>query len=392
VNTVPHGGALAAFRLDDPEIVEAADSGGLLRRIASAAAQVRMSLRASEEASLTFSRPRAIVVVGGGASAIAGDVLAAVCGTRTQVQVTTVRGYQLPGWVGAADLVLGVSASGIGTEVRALAAEAVRRGCDFVGIGPARSPLADIAAQARAAYVPLSLEGTGRSSLWALAVPLVFIASRLGVTRISDGEYEEAAELLEEVSHQCRPSSESFVNPAKSLALDISGTVPLIWGGSPLAVVAAQRFSSLLAQNAKYPSLAGNFPAVAHDQVSVLDGPFAPSPAPAFPSAEDIGAEIGDDDDGDEPAPPELRLVLIADAEGEHEVHTRMREAAGSIAADRGVLTSTLAMEGEGLLRRLASVTQVLDYTSAYLGIASGLDPLASAARGELRNLAQQAQ
>jgi hypothetical protein len=69
-----------------------------------------------------------------------------------------------------------------------------------------------------------------------------------------------------------------------------------------------------------------------------------------------------------------------------------MREAAESIAEERGILMSSLALEGEGPLRRLVRVTQLLDYTSAYLGIASGLDPLASAARGDLRNLAQQAE
>jgi len=392
--STPNGGALAGLRLDDPEVVEAGDSGGLLRRVASAAAQVRTSLRASEEAGLSLSRPRAIVVAAGGASALAGDALAAVCGSGTQIQVITVRGYQLPGWVGAADLVLGVSASGAGAEVLALAREAVRRGCDFTGIGPAKSPLADLAEQARAGYVPVSVDGSGRSSLWALLVPLVFIAARAGAARISDGEYEAAASLLEEVSHQCRPSSESFMNPAKSLALDIWGTVPLIWGASPLAAVAARRFASLLAQNAKYPAVAGEFPTVAHDQVAILDGPFAPAPAPTFPSAEDLGA-LGDDEDDDidddVPGTPELRLVLLADTAGEHEADTRMREAAESIAGDRRVLTSGLTLDGEGSLRRLASVTQVLDYASAYLGIAAGLDPLASPARGDLRNLAQQA-
>jgi hypothetical protein len=233
--------------------------------------------------------------------------------------------------------------------------------------------------------------GSGRSSLWALAVPLLFIASRLDVARIDDEEYEAVAALLEEVSHQCRPSSESFVNPAKSLALDIAGTVPLIWGGSPLATVAAQRFASLLAQNAKYPAIAGEFPTVAHDQVSVLDGPFAPRPAPVFPSAEDFDAGPEDDDEDDARPTPEVRLVLLADAEGENPVHTRMREAAESIAGERGILLSSLALEGEGALCRLASVTQLLDYTSAYLGIAFGLDPLASAARGDLRNMALQA-
>lgn len=389
----PQEGALAAFRLDDLQVVEAGDSGGLLRRIASTAAQVRTSLRACEEAGLELARPRAIVVAAGGASAQAGEVLAAVCGLGTQVQVTTVRGYRLPGWVGAADLVVGVSSSGAGAEVRALAAEAVRRGCDFVGVGPAKSPLADIAAQANGAYVPVEVDGSGRSSLWGLTVPLVFIASRLGAVRIPDDEYEGAAAVLEEVSHQCRPSSESFVNPAKSLALDISGTLPLIWGASPLAAVVARRFASLLATSAKYPALAGEFPGATHDQVSILDGPFVPAPAPAFPSAEDLEADLEDDEDEDEvgpPGPPEPRLVLIGDPGGEEPVYRRMREATATIAAERGILMSPLTLEGEGPLRRLASVTQLLDYASAYLGIASGLDPLASPAREDLRNLVQE--
>jgi glucose/mannose-6-phosphate isomerase len=84
VNTPPGGAALAAFRLDDPEIVEAGDPGGMLRQIASSAAQVRTALRACAEADLSElgpdSRPRAIVVAGSGGaggSAFACDALPA---------------------------------------------------------------------------------------------------------------------------------------------------------------------------------------------------------------------------------------------------------------------------------------------------------------------------
>ena len=63
-----------------------------------------------------------------------------------------------------------------------------------------------------------------------LAVGMV-IASRLGVTQIDAATYESVAVAMEDMSHQCRPSSESFVNPAKSLALDVVGTLPVIWGG-----------------------------------------------------------------------------------------------------------------------------------------------------------------
>ena len=40
-----------------------------------------------------------------------------------------------------------------------------------------------------------------------------------------------------------------------------------------------------------------------------------------------------------------------------------------------------------GPLRRLAGMVQLIDYASVYLGIASGIDPLAIAAIKDLRDL-----
>jgi glucose/mannose-6-phosphate isomerase len=404
VNT-PHGGvALAAFRLDDPELVESGDPGGMLRQVASSAAQVRTAVRACDETDLSAlrpeSRPRAIVVAGAGGSVFAGETLAAICGPRAPVQVIGVSGYQLPGWVGAADLVIAVSRSGETAEVLALAAEAARRGCDLAAVAAPGSPLQQVALAARGTFIPVTSGGQpapARSMPWALAVPLLVMASRLGVARVDAAAYESAAAAMEDISHQCRPSSESFVNPAKSLALDLVGTLPLIWGGSPLANVAARRFASQLAANAKYPSLAGALPDAGHDQVATFDGPFAPAPEPDFPAAEDFG-----DDSFDELSPadvsaltgtsdgnPLLRLVLLADRAGEPSAVIRSREAAVSLAGARGIEVSEIAMDGTEPLVRLAGAIHLLDYASVYLGIACGIDPLAIAAIKDLRDLTE---
>ncbi len=300
MNTPEGGVALAALRLDDAELVEAGDPGGMLRQVASSAAQVRTALRACAEADLSELRPdvrpRAIVVAGSGGaggSVFACDALAAICGTGSPVQVTGTFGYQLPGWIGAADLVIAVSRSGHTAEAIALAGEAARRGCHLVGVGAPGSPLQELAARARGTFIPVTTVGPARAMAWALTVPLLVAAARLGVARISDEDYEAAAAIMEDVSHQCRPSSESFVNPAKSLALDLVGRLPVIWGGSALAAAAAGRFASQLAANAKYPAVLGLLPAAGHDQVAAFDGPYAPSPEPAFPAAEDFGGSGG---------------------------------------------------------------------------------------------------
>ena len=413
------GGAdfvLAADRLDTPDVVEAADPADMLRQVASAAAQVRTALRSCAETDLSAftpdARPRAIVVAGMGGSGLAGQMLNAMTGLSSPVQVVVSQAERLPGWVGAADAVIAVSCSGSTPETLTMAAEAARRGCRLAAVGTEGSPLHRIAEQARAPFVPVAPAGLPRSMLWALAMPLLVIADRLGVTRIGPDVYELAASRLEEVSHQCRPASESFVNPGKSLALNLVGTLPVVWGTSVLSGVAARRFASQLNENAKYPAITGALPEAAHNQVAAFDGPFAPrssrlsapsgqepgrhepgrhEPGPSPTSADDV-ADIGGLADWDldyeetEQASgfTALRLVLITDP-GENPRVGAQRAAVTELAGQRGVGMSELAMDGEHPLVRLAGVIQLTDYASVYLAIASGIDPGQTVAIADLQ-------
>jgi glucose/mannose-6-phosphate isomerase len=404
------GGAefvLAADRLDTPDVIEAADPGDMLRQVASAAAAVRTALRSCQETDLSAftpdARPRAIVVAGLGGSGLAGEILGAVTGAGSPVQVVTAQAGRLPGWVGAADAVIAVSGSGTTAETLAVTAEAARRGCRLAGVGPEDSPLRRITEQARAPFVPVVAAGPPsatlpRSRLWGLAIPLLVIAERLGVARVGAEVYEQAASRLEEVSHQCRPASESFVNPGKSLALDLVGTLPLVWGTSALSAVAARRFASQLSDNAKYPAIVGVLPEAAHSQIAAFDGPFTPgtrpSPGPAAePTSADPFAAPGDlpdlpswdlDYEDTRPGFTPLRLVLIVDPEQDQRVAAQQR-AVTELAAQRGIGLSELAMDGEHPLVRLAGVVQLADYASVYLAIASGIDPSQAAAVSDLQ-------
>jgi len=394
------GGAdfvLAADRLDTPDVVEAADPGDMLRQVASAAAQVRTALRSCAETDLSAftaeGRPRALVVAGLGASGLAGEMLNAMAGLSSPVQVVVSPGERLPGWVGAADAVVAVSCSGSTPETLAIATQAARRGCRLAGVGAEGSPLHRIAEQARAPYVPVVPSGLSRSMLWAAAIPLLVIAEQMGVTRIGPDVYELAAARLEEVSHQCRPASESFVNPGKSLALDLVGVLPMVWGTSALSEVAARRFTSQLLQNAKYPAICGVLPDAAHGQVAAFDGPFAPrssrlSAQEPGPGPDELADLPGWDLDYEETEQASgftaLRLILIADSGADQRVSAQ-RAAVTELAGQRGVGISELGMDGEHPLVRLAGVIQLTDYASVYLAIASGIDPGQTVAIRDLR-------
>jgi glucose/mannose-6-phosphate isomerase len=394
------GGAefvLAADRLDTPDVIEAADPGDMLRQVASAAAQVRTALRSCAETDLSAfaadGRPRAIVVAGMGGSGLAGEMLNAMAGLSSPVQVVVSQAERLPGWVGAADAVVAVSCSGGTPETLAIATEAARRGCRLAAVGAEGSPLHRIAEQASAPFIPVVPLGLARSMLWAVAVPLLVIAERIGVARIGTDVYELAASRLEEISHQCRPASDSFVNPGKSLALDLVGELPMVWGTSALSGVAARRFASQLQENAKYPAIYGMLPEAAHSQVAAFDGPFAPRSSRL--SGQEPGAGPDDmselpgwdlDYEEDEAASgfTALRLILIADPDEDPRVASQ-RAAVTELAGQRGVGISELAMDGEHPLVRLAGVIQLADYASVYLAIASGIDPGQTVAIRDLR-------
>ena len=366
-------------RLDDLALLEAGDPGGVLRQVASAAAQVRTLARVTADTDLgpvlSAGRPRSIVVAGMGGSGMAGEVLAAVCGPGAALPVVTHHDYRLPGWVGAADLVIAVSCSGQTEETLSATEEAVRRGCPLLAVGQAGSALALIAEQARAPFIPVEPAGMPRVMLWSLAVPLMVIADLLGVADIPAAGLEAAAADLERVSHLCRPDSESFVNPAKTLALELAGTLPMIWGSSPLTGVAATRFGGQLNENAKYPAITGVLPEANHNQVVAFDGPFAPWPA---------GGEVVLDEEKDPRPPVPLRLVILRDRQ-EHPQVARRREVSAELAAQRGIEVSELAADGDTPLQRLASLIQLIDYATVYLGIAIGVDPGPIAVISELK-------
>ncbi|MGI8697589.1 MAG: bifunctional phosphoglucose/phosphomannose isomerase [Mycobacteriales bacterium] len=369
----------AEVRLDDAAAVEAGDPAGMLRAVASSAAQVRQAVTLAAEAGVDRigrdGRPRAMVVTGMGGSGVSGDVLAAVAGIGCPVPIVTHRGYGLPGWVGPADLVAAVSCSGSTEETLSATDEALRRGCRLLMVGAADSPLSQRAEQAGAPYVVVPGGRQPRASLWALSVPLVVAAAALDLLPAPPAVLEATAARLESVSGRCRPTSDSFPNPAKALAIELAGALPMVWGASPLAGVAAYRFKTQLAENAKYPAMFGVLPEANHNQVVTFDGPYAGGPAEQ-------------DFFRDRAAEPELRtrlhLVLLRDPD-EHPQTARRAEVSRELARQRGIDVSELVAEGDSPLERMASLVALIDYATVYLALLLGIDPTPVTAISELK-------
>jgi glucose/mannose-6-phosphate isomerase len=358
--------------LDEVAALEAGDPAGMLPAIASGAAQVREAALFAREAGVGAlaedGRPRAVVVCGMGGSGIAGDVLAAVAGIGCPVPVLTHRGYGLPAWVGAADLVIAVSCSGATEETLSATEEAVRRGCRLLVVGATNSPLESLGARGRAVFVPVTQGRQPRATVWALSTPLVVAADALGILSADPEAVEATAVQLEQIALSCRPDADHFANPAKKLALELTGALPVVWGTSPLAGVAAYRFACQLNENAKFPAVWGVVPEANHNQVVAFDGPFAGSAARPI---EDLFRDRVEDE---LPEQTRMRLVLLRDND-EHSQVTRRTEVSMDLAEDRGIGVSVVRADGVSAFERLASVIGVVDWASAYLALLEGRDP-----------------
>ncbi len=375
--------------LDDPAALAAGDPGGMLRAIASAGPQIREAMQLVGETKLVGigdeGRPRAVVVAGVGTAARAGDMLATVAGTRSPVPILSHRSPGVPGWVGAADVVIAVSASGQSPEALAAAEAAARRGARLVAVGAPDTPLQSVAERVRAPFVPVPRRAPARVSLWSLLVPVLLAGRALGLVKITEADLVETATRLDTDAEACRESAEAFVNPAKSLALDLSGSIPVVWGASPLATVAAGRFADMLSANARYPAVSGGLGEVGRGRIGLLDGVFG-----GLVEAErDIFADPQED-----VGPTRLHLVLLRDGglagddqgnDEPAEVEEQRAEAVAVLARRRGVRCTVFPAEGGSPLERLASLVSVPDFASVYLALAHGFDPLAVPAVSELK-------
>lgn len=379
--------------LEDTEELQARDPSAVLRSLAGAGAQVRHGLGITEESLpqrwSADDRPRAVLVAARGGVAVVADALAAIVGYEGPVPVLALTGGKLPSWVGSLDLVICLSLSGQAEGAVSIAAEAGRRGAALVTIGADDSPLAQVSARFRGAHIPLPRPAwqatsapTSRTAMWAMLTPALLVCDRLGLLPEeglgSPADLAGVAEALDAEAEICRVGLESFVNPAKSLALELADSVPVLLGDSPLGGVAARRGASVLARTARVPALHGSLPDDAGDIVATFDGPFTPS-------REDIFA----DPFLDGPTSAQLRLLLLDLQDGiGFDVVCRIAEDSGT---RNTVVHADLTADrddppGGSALHRFARVVARVDFAAAYLALAGGYDPAVTPHVADLRD------
>ncbi|MBE1465472.1 hypothetical protein [Kibdelosporangium phytohabitans] len=244
--------------LDDPARLSEADSDGLLRAAAQAGAQVRSVVEIAAEIGvdrvLADVRPRALLIVTGpGLGGALADLLVALLGPACPVPVVVTD--QVPGWVGPLDVVITHTEDPGDRDLAESIGRATRFGATVVVTAPQDGPVAAAGAGRALLLPPRVPVPPGFAFPRALATALLSLTT-MGLLRT---DMDRFADELDKEAEKGHPAHESFVNPAKSLALRLSDRVPLLWGLDPAATAVAAHARHVLAAHAGFVCDAGSY-------------------------------------------------------------------------------------------------------------------------------------
>jgi len=334
-------------RLDDEQALSVADIR--LRGLAESGSRVRRELVATAEAVAEAvarrdgaGRPRAVVAAGPDSR-----LLRAVLEPTCPVPFVAWPAPGVPGWVGSLDLVVVLAPTGGDPGTAAAVAEAGRRGAQVVVASPPASLVGEHASGRDVSLLPA--ETTDPLAL--AVVMLSFLdQARLG----PHTSVEAVASALDDVAVACSPHRDLATNPAKSLAIALADTTPVVWGGSALAARAARRVAEELRRATGRSAIAG-------DVEHLLPVIEAARPRDVFADPFDGAGEARPglvvlDDRSD--AADEGRSLL--GAQRRHLVET---------ADAKGVRVEILSADGDGEMARYASLLLQGRYAAEYLRV-----------------------
>jgi hypothetical protein len=234
--------------LDDLGRLTDVDVDGLLPASARAGAQVRATLEVAREAGiqrLAGQVPRALVLLtrpGLGPASV--KLLMALLGRACPIPVVVTD--TAPPWLGALDVLVAHTDDPGDIELAESVDRAGRFGTGVVLTAPEDGPVAAAAAGKSVLITPRVPVPPGFGFPRALAAGLI-TATTLGLLRT---DLDMVADELDREAERGHMQHESFVNPAKALALRLAERTPLLWGLDDVATGVGLHAAQMLATHA----------------------------------------------------------------------------------------------------------------------------------------------
>jgi glucose/mannose-6-phosphate isomerase len=352
--------------LDNPKELAAIDRAGMLPVVERFGEQVKdaLGIGASDVRLPESKGLKAVVVLGMGGSGISGDVVGALAPEAgMKMPLITEKGYQLPSYVDSECLVFAVSYSGNTEETLSCLQQARDAGARLVAV----SSDGQLVETADREGIPLFVVPGGfqpRAALGYLFVPILSALERMGIVAGILEQLEQAVEMLRKRSGEYGGGSGLDSNPAKRLAKDLVGYLPVVYGSEGRLAVVSQRWKAQFNEMAKVPAFCNYFPELNHNETV------------GWQNLKDVCSRC--------------HLVVLRE-QGEHErVEKRIEVTLELLAGSVGHIAQICA-RGSNPLERMLDLIYFGDFTAVYLALLLGQDPTPVSRIDELKKrLAEQ--
>jgi glucose/mannose-6-phosphate isomerase len=332
---------------DDRERLEKIDRSRMWKLLFDFPLQCRQAIRLAD--TLPLSPPGKLkntVVCGLGGSAIGGDILRTLLFQKLKIPILINRNYSLPRLVDEETLVFTVSYSGNTEETLSAYEECKKRRSFLISICSG-GKLKDLSRQDE---VPCLMVPSGmppRTTVGYLFIPMLRILERL--KWVKPQNYDELLQVLGEVRKRCHPEVPLSKNPAKSLAQELLGKIPLVYGVEGNTDVVAHRLKTQFNENSKILAAWDVFPELNHNEI------------------------VGWGEEGKIDLKRFYPIFIRDHSDGE-KIKERI-EVTQSIIKKRKVKWAEIWTEGKDKLTRVLSAIYTGDWVSFYLAIAQEVDP-----------------
>ncbi len=302
--------------------------------------------RLADTVSIGYRRPRVIIVAGMGGSAIGGDLMKDWSRDKLAVPIEVCREYSLPKYANEDTLVFVVSYSGETEESLSVFLDAIKRKC-MIACVSSGGKLNEFAEKLELPSLRVPSGMPPRASLPYLFVPLIIFLKKLDLASNVDSEISESIKILKQIGDENSPEKPLGSSFSKTLASNIIGTVPIVYGFGAYRAV-AQRLKTQFNENSKVPAKWEFFPELDHNEI--VGWEEAGKLAKCF------------------------SVILLRD-ESEAKVIGHRIEATKELMREGSLKLFEVWSRGHSTLAKMASLISVGDFTSVYLAVLRGVDP-----------------
>jgi glucose/mannose-6-phosphate isomerase len=337
---------LDATILDNIDEMQKIDKHNMLSFCTQAANLLTKSAKATENIKLNYPQPKNIIIAGIGGSAIGGELLKDYTRNTATTPIEISREYKLPTYANQNTLVILASHSGETEETLSALVDALKRKCKIYAISSGGN-LIKYAQKLDLPYLQVEAGMQPRAALPHMLLPMLKCLEKLGMTTNLDEEVALAIKVVEKVAQSNAPKTPLKTNFAKTLAANLFGTAPVVYGFGLYRGVAL-RFKQQFNENAKTIAKWEYFSELNHNETM------------GWESAKDLAKCFS--------------VIFIRDEAEPDEICSR-------IEITKTLMHSTMPkmfevwVEGKSNLAKMLSTILVGDYTSNYLALLRGLDP-----------------